>query len=107
MKSSVIISALGALLLGSSAIALADDWRGGHDRGPNHQPRNERNWSDHDRRDWGWSHFDRRHQGHPRWHGDYRPYYPYHHHGHGYYGRIAPHGYHREGVTIILRGHIR
>ena len=108
MKSKFLASALGVVLLGASALALADnDRRHGHDRGSSYHGRHDnarhghdgpRHWS-HDRRDWqphNHGHWHGRSGRHPGWNG---PYYRHYSHAPRDYGRYD------DGVTIIFKGH--
>lgn len=103
MNTKLVASAVGAVFLAGSTLAVAEDWNSRNVERWGERSRHERSWSDHDRRDWG---HDRRHsrdygQYHGR--GHYKPYWhhQYRHHHHGYW---RPHGYDRDGVTIIFRG---
>jgi hypothetical protein len=105
MKAKVIATALGAVLLSGSTLALADEWRMRETDRPGRYLR-DRDWSDHDRRDWGRDHKKYRGHGHhayghskPYWHHKYQ-----HHHHHDHYSYWSPYGYERDGVTIIFRG---
>lgn len=112
MKAKLIATALGALLLSGSSLALAEEWRmrDNHrsERHLRHDRGHDRGWSHHDRRDWGRDHRHYRGNGHhygrghskPYWHHKYRHYHHHHHH----YGHWRPYGYHGDGVTIIFRG---
>jgi hypothetical protein len=109
MNTKIIAPVVGVLLLGSSAVVLADErW---HDRG---WAREYRGWHDqgwHGRPEWFERHdhrgyYDGRRWCPPRgpgywgprtaWHPDYRYGYPARHWG-------GP-AYDRDGVTVILRG---
>jgi len=103
MNTKLVASAVGAVLLAGSTLAVAGDWNSRNVERWGERSRPERSWSDHDRRDWG---HDRRHSrdyGQYRGRGHYKPYWHHHyrHHHHGYW---QPHGYDRDGVTIIFRG---
>ena len=112
MNRKLFVSALGALLLASSHAALAE---GGAIERSLHQVRTDQRWhGDGDRRDWR---HDRRswhghgpHHGPKQFHGrgHYKPYwhhrYPHRHHHYRHHGGWRPHGYDRDGVTIIFRG---
>lgn len=119
MKTKLIASALGALLISGSTVAMAESWKERTVRSFGDNPRHERSWSGHDRRDWGHSRHYRHDRGHPRWHGQHRPHYRHHyrhhyghhyghyyrhHGGHGYHSQWSPYRYDRDGVTIIFRG---
>jgi hypothetical protein len=102
MNTKLVASAVGAVLLAGSTLAVAGDWNSRNAEQWGERSRHERSWSGHDR-DWG---DDRRHSrghGHYRGHGHWKPYWHHHyrHHHHGYW---RPHGYDRDGVTIIFRG---
>lgn len=108
MKSKLLALAVGAALLGASALAAADDdRRHGRDRGPSY----------HGRYDGGWHAQGPGHHWHPRKHGHWHP----HKHGHGHgpkwrhrgwhapayrhYGYAPRHyGGYDDGVTIIFKG---
>lgn len=105
MKSKLLACAAGLAVLGTSALALADNGRG-HDRGPAY----------HGHHDAGRPVYDApRHWSHDRWSHDRRPVYAYEHwHGpawrapyYRHYG-YAPRHYDRydDGVTIIFKGRI-
>jgi len=114
MNKKLLVPLLGALILGSSTLALADrgsspipqasDFRQMHDNGRH----GDRGWRNDDGPRHRYDHGPRyRHErwspphGHHHWHpaprwGHYdRPHYYGHQHGHG-----------RDGVSIIFRGHI-
>lgn len=105
MKSKLLVSALGITLLGTSALALADNDRR-HDR--NHRP------SDYQHRSFGPKHFGphaqpqfRHEHRNPHWawhhrhdHGWHAPYYRHYSYAPRYYG-----GY-DDGVTIIFKGRL-
>ncbi len=101
MNTKLLVPTLGALLLCSSTLALAGDWRS-HDHGAAqfrgwhggswsqadrhwHQYQHYRGWQ-HNR--WGPAHPHRSWTPAPAWHHD----------------RFAYRGYDRDGVTIIFRG---
>jgi hypothetical protein len=107
MKSKLLASAMGMVLLGASALAFADDGRRhGHDRGPSYHSRHDharhgkpapRHWS-HGQRHW------KAHQ-HGHWHGPalrhpgrHAPYYRHYGNAPRHYGRYD------DGVTIIFKG---
>jgi hypothetical protein len=113
MNRKLLASALGVLMLAGSGMALADGRPGGIERSFN-QVHGDRGWRPDQRGgdrqrgggDWGRGHRDSRGHG---------PHYGYrHYHGHGHYKRYwhqrphhggwRPHGYDRDGVTIIFRG---
>jgi hypothetical protein len=107
MKAKLIATALGALLLTGSTLALAEEWRmrdtHRSERHLRHDRGHDRGWSDHDRRDWGRDH--KHYRGHGR--GHWKPYWhhKYRHHDHYRpYGHWRPYGYDHDGVTIIFRG---
>lgn len=100
MKSKLITVAMGAVLLSTGTLAMAHDGRDRDDHGwRGHQWRehqwHEREWRDH----------------HPRWHREYYRVEPrweprYVPVPDWRYRSSYPHGYDRDGVSIILRGHI-
>lgn len=104
----LLASALGAILLAGSTLALAGDWKSRSVERWDERPRHERSWSDRSRHDWD---RDYRHprghgyrgRGHwkPYWHHHYRH---HHHHFHHHYGYWRPYRYDSDGVTIIFRG---
>ena len=95
MKSKLITVAIGALMLGTGTLAMAHDGRDRDDRG----------WREHEWREHEW----RNH--HPRWHREYYRYEPRFERHYvpvpdWRYRSSYPYGYDRDGVSIILRGHI-
>ena len=110
-------SALGALMLATSGVVLADGWNSGAIERATRQVHGDHGWRDRDRRDWDRGHRDWRGPGHHRGHNHYRGHKHYRGHGHykhdwhhhyrhdGYrHGGWKPHHYDRDGVTIIFRG---
>jgi hypothetical protein len=109
MKTKLLGTALGALLLGTTALATAADW---NDRGrQSYRGHDYRGWHD---RAWRGDHGRQFQHGHrhgfhshyrvqPRAHG-WRPAPGWHRHH--YRSGYHPHGYGRDGVTIILRGRV-
>jgi len=107
MKSKLLASAIGVVLLGTSALALADNERWhDHGRGPAYHGQ-QGDWHDHGEQ-YHWSRDPR--QAHyarppnwyrPGWHhpGWHAPY-PYYGHAPRYYGPYD------DGVTIIFKGRI-
>ena len=101
MKSKLLASAMGLALLGTSALALADNRHGsGHDRSPAYQGRHDAGWAGHNAPRY-WSHDRRPAFAYQRWHGPVW-HAPYHRYGYAprHYGR------HDDGVTIIFKGRI-
>jgi hypothetical protein len=93
MKTRLAIALIGAVLAGASLAAHADG------RG--------RDWDDHGSRQRDWGHDDRHWQHHdwrpaPRWHDSGPAYRGYG----GYGGYPPPYAEGRDGLTIILRGHL-
>jgi hypothetical protein len=102
MNSKLLASALGALLLGGSTLALADNWKGGHRHG--HHQFHDRGWhGGHHGRSPGYHYAPRHHYYAPR-HHYYAP------RGHRYY---APprywhqNAYELDGVTFTISGTLR
>jgi hypothetical protein len=100
MNTRFLAPTLGALLLCSSALALAGDWRG-----RDHGPAKYHGWHD-SRADRHWHEF----QQHRAWRQN--RWYPAHPHGYwtpapGWrHERFAYPSYDRDGVTIIFRGRV-
>ena len=100
MNTKLIAPALGLLLLGGSALALADGWDR-HDRGPSFhswhddgRDRADRHWQDY--RDYRWGHTVPRVYVRPA--PEFHPYAP----AYGW----APRPYVEDGITITLHGHL-
>ncbi|HWQ37159.1 MAG TPA: hypothetical protein VNM24_00915 [Burkholderiales bacterium] len=106
----LVASALGAILLTGSTLALAGDWKSRSVERWDERPRHERSWSDHGRHDWERDYRNPRGHGYYRGRGHWKPYwhhhYRHHHHHfhHHHYGYWRPYGYDSDGVTIIFRG---
>ena len=100
MNTKFLTPTLGALLLCSSGLALAGDWRG-RDHGPAqyhgwHDSRADRHWHEFlQHRAWRQNHW---YPAHP--HGNWTPAPGWRH------DRFAYPSYDREGVTIIFRGRV-
>jgi hypothetical protein len=104
MKAKLITLAIGAAILGTGTAAMAHDWNDRHDDWRRHEWR-EREWRKHEWRE----------HHHPRWHRDWYHYEPRVERQYvpvpvvpapGYSSYPYDHGYDRDGVSIILRGHI-
>ena len=107
MSTKILVPALSILLLGSSALALADD-RDHHDRGVSQyhswhddawRGDSRREWRDHDQPHYRW------------WRPVERSYWSpapgWHHHYYAHPGyRFEPRTDDRDGLTIILRGRL-
>ena len=96
MNTKILLPTLGALLLCSSTLALAGDWQDRGRSAPQYQSWHDGGWSRAERH-WheyrhyrGWEH-DRSYPAYPRGYWTPAP---------------AYRGYDRDGVTIILRGHV-
>ena len=107
MKSKVLASAMGMVLLGASALALADnDRRHGPDRGSSYHGRHDSARHGHGApRHWSHHKWHRPAHKHGHWHGPalrypgrHAPYYRHYGHASRYYGRYD------DGVTIIFKG---
>ena len=103
MKSKLLASALGLALLGTSALALADNGRGhDRDRSPAYHGRHDAGRPGHSAPRY-WSHDRRPAVAYKHWHGPvWRA--PYYHRHYGYAPR--PYGRYDDGVTIIFKGRI-
>ena len=110
MSTRLLAPALGLILLGSSALALADGgWQHkGHYRG-GHPGWHDEGWKQGNRVHWRGPVYDHHYYAPPRHHGPYwgpprghggwgPP--PHHYRSGGYY----PPGWNRDGITVILRG---
>jgi hypothetical protein len=100
MKSKLLASALGLALLGTSALALADNGRG-HDRSPAYHGRHDAGRPGHSAPR-HWSPARRPAVAHKHWHGP-AWHAPYHRH---YSYAPRPHGRYDDGLTIIFKGRI-
>jgi hypothetical protein len=115
MNRKLVASALGALMLGTSGMVLADGWNAGAIERAARQTHGDHGWRGSDRHDWERGHREWRGHGHHPGQGHYRGH--KHYRGHGHYkrhnhyrhdhyrhGGWKPHHYDRDGVTIIFRG---
>src|SRR5690242_2438181 len=103
MKAKLITLAIGAAILGSGTAAMANDWGHRDDNWRRHE------WREHERREWREHEWREHHR--PYWHRDWYHYEPRVERQYvpvpvvpGY--SSYPYGYDRDGVSIILRGHI-
>jgi hypothetical protein len=118
MRTRLLAPALGLILLGSSAMTLADDgWKHNRHYGGGHPGWHDRGWKHGHRPHWRGPAHHHHYSAPPRHHG-FHAYPPRHHGPHwgpprGYGGwgpphyrssGYYPHGWNRDGITVILRG---